>query len=89
MGNSNSASVQPSSKTTSASSSSSSHHHRKKKHSSKINRKKVDDAITLSAFAVEEDNQGNHDVAIGYYLSAIENMLEALPIHSNQSERTR
>jgi hypothetical protein len=76
MGNSSSASVQPIPKTSSASSS---HHHRKKKHSNKINRKKVDEAITLSAFAVEEDNQGNHDVAMEFYLSAIENMLEALP----------
>lgn len=84
MGNSNSVSPQPISKTPSASSS---HHHRKKKHSNKINRKKVDEAITLSAFAVEEDNQGNHDVAMGFYLTAIENMLEALPIHSNQSRK--
>lgn len=63
------------------------HHHRRKKHLNKINRKKVDDAITLSAFAVEEDNQGNHDVAIEFYLNAIENMLEALPIHANQSRK--
>lgn len=63
----------------SSSSSSHNHHHRRKKYSNKINRKKVDDAINLSAFAVEEDSQGNHDVAIEYYLSAIENMLYALP----------
>uniref|UniRef100_A0A1D1Y956 Suppressor protein of bem1/bed5 double mutants n=1 Tax=Anthurium amnicola TaxID=1678845 RepID=A0A1D1Y956_9ARAE len=79
-----------SSKTSSASSSASSsnhHHHRRKKHLNKINRKKVDEAITLSAFAVEEDNQGNYDVAMEFYLSAIENMLEALPIHTNQSRK--
>ncbi|CAB5192043.1 unnamed protein product [Rhizophagus irregularis] len=84
MGNSNSVSVQPISKPSSASSS---HHHRKKKSSNKINRKKVDEAITLSAFAVQADNQGNHDVAMDYYLTAIENMLDALPIHSNQSRK--
>lgn len=69
----------------------SSHHYhttnRRKKYSNKINRKKVDEAITLSAFAVEEDNQGNHDVAIEFYLSAVENMLEACPIHANQSRK--
>ncbi|RIA95768.1 hypothetical protein C1645_733780 [Glomus cerebriforme] len=95
MGNVNSATAQPSkSSSTFTTASSSSHHHhhhhttnRRKKSSNKINRKKVDDAITLSAFAVEEDNQGNHEVAIEYYLSAIESMLEALPIHTNQSRK--
>ncbi|CAG8717880.1 2190_t:CDS:2, partial [Funneliformis caledonium] len=63
------------------------HSSRRKKHSNKINRKKVDDAITWSAFAVEEDNQGNHDVAMEFYLKAIEDMLEAVPIHANQSRK--
>ncbi|CAI2165248.1 10028_t:CDS:2 [Funneliformis geosporum] len=96
MGNVSSVTAQSSSSSSTPNAAPSSHHQhhapshvtsRRKKHSNKINRKKVDDAITLSAFAVEEDNQGNHDVAMEFYLTAIENMLEALPIHANQSRR--
>ncbi|CAG8540900.1 15647_t:CDS:2 [Racocetra fulgida] len=41
-----------------------SHPHRRKKLSNKLNRKKIDQAIAFSAFAVEEDHQGNPDYAL-------------------------
>lgn len=91
VGNANSVAAQSSSSSSTPNAAPSSHHQqhssRRKKHSNKINRKKVDDAITWSAFAVEEDNQGNHDVAMEFYLKAIEDMLEAVPIHANQSRK--
>lgn len=62
-------------------------HHRRKRPSNKINRKKIDQAIAFSAYAVEEDHQENFDCALDLYLMALENMLEALPIHADQSRK--
>ncbi|KAF0447468.1 bsd domain protein [Gigaspora margarita] len=64
-----------------------SHTHRRKKPSNKLNRKKIDQAIAFSAFAVEEDHQGNPDCALDLYLLGLEHMLEALPIHADQSRK--
>ncbi|CAG8623177.1 10077_t:CDS:2, partial [Acaulospora morrowiae] len=63
------------------------HHHRRKRPSNKIIRKKIDQAIAFSAYAVEEDHQENSDCALDLYLMALENMLEALPIQADQSRR--
>lgn len=60
---------------------------RRKKPSNRMNRKKIDQAIAFSAFAVEEDHQGNHECALDLYLTALENMLEAMPIHADQSRK--
>ncbi|CAG8492213.1 3762_t:CDS:2 [Cetraspora pellucida] len=56
-----------------------SHPHRRRKPSNKLNRKKIDQAIAFSAFAVEEDHQGNPDCALDLYFLGLEHMLEALP----------
>ncbi|CAG8543939.1 5271_t:CDS:2 [Acaulospora colombiana] len=63
------------------------HHQRRKRSSNKINRKKIDQAIAFSAYAVEEDHQENPDCALDLYFTALEQMLEALPIHADQSRR--
>ncbi|CAG8458781.1 6738_t:CDS:2 [Paraglomus brasilianum] len=60
-----------------------SHAMRKKKPANKLNRKKIDSAITLSAIAVEEDSQGNYKCATDLYLSALEDMLYALPVQAD------
>ncbi|CAG8727932.1 43986_t:CDS:2 [Gigaspora margarita] len=44
------------------------HSHQRKKHSNKLNRKEIDRAIAFSAYAVEEDHQGNPDCALELYL---------------------
>ncbi|CAG8509459.1 11871_t:CDS:2 [Cetraspora pellucida] len=64
-----------------------SHPHRRRKPSNKLNRKKIDQAIAFSAFAVEEDHQGNPDCALDLYFLGLEHMLEALPIHADQSRK--
>ncbi|CAG8467138.1 430_t:CDS:2 [Ambispora leptoticha] len=53
----------------------------------KMNRKLVDQAITLSAIAVEEDQQGNHPCALDLYLTALESLLYAMPIHSDANRK--
>ncbi|CAG8487465.1 14927_t:CDS:2 [Gigaspora rosea] len=53
------------------------HSHQRKKHSNKLNRKEIDRAIAFSAYAVEEDHQGNPDCALELYLL----------VHADQSRR--
>ncbi|CAG8533993.1 4136_t:CDS:2 [Paraglomus occultum] len=60
-----------------------SHAMRKKKPANKLSRHRIDSAITLSAIAVEEDSQGNYKCATDLYLSALENMLYALPVQAD------
>ncbi|CAG8483031.1 21465_t:CDS:2 [Dentiscutata erythropus] len=63
------------------------HFHQRKKLSNKLNRKEIDRAIAFSAYAVEEDYQGNPDCALELYLLGLEHILKALPVHADQSRR--
>ncbi|CAG8433111.1 7781_t:CDS:2 [Ambispora gerdemannii] len=52
-----------------------------------MSRKLIDQSITFSAIAVEEDQQGNHPCALDLYLTALESLLYAMPIHSDAKRK--
>ncbi|KAG9306332.1 hypothetical protein G9A89_018215 [Geosiphon pyriformis] len=63
------------------------HNTRRKRLSNRMNRNLIDQAITFSAIAVEEDQQGNHQCALDLYLTALESMLYAMPIHTDNNRK--
>ncbi|RUS14326.1 hypothetical protein BC937DRAFT_93998 [Endogone sp. FLAS-F59071] len=52
-----------------------------------ISRRNIEQAVTLASVAAEEDENGNHQVALDLYLTGLEKMLNALPVDADENVR--
>ncbi|KAL1915803.1 uncharacterized protein VTP21DRAFT_6191 [Calcarisporiella thermophila] len=53
----------------------------------KINKRAVDQAITLLSMTIEENEAGNNEMAWGLYLTGVEKLLNAVPLETDEESR--